>query len=196
MVSYFHKPLMLSLEVPENWVRATTPDAILILSGPEVDNFRTYVDFNINKINPASPDSFDDSIQATYFSGNMELLYGQFRLVESGKFSLDGYPAFQARMQYVDGKGDANFDSSAQSSHWNVRKLMLVEEGGTIMAVTRLDVVVQIDRDTVYEINGYTLQQHETANIPILEHMLGSIRFIPAKPTAAEEPYHFDINPN
>lgn len=173
MVSYFHKPLMLSLEVPEDWARAKMPDTILTLFGPEVDNYRTNLGFNLHKkINSAAPDSFDNLINASYFSGNMESALDQFSLVESGKFILDGWTAFQARM------------------HW------VAEEGGAKIALTQLDVLVQVGPDSVYEIHGYTLRQHETVNIPILEHMVGSIRFIPAKPTAADEPYHFNISPN
>ena len=33
MISFFHKPLMISLEVPEDWARATMPDTILTSLG-------------------------------------------------------------------------------------------------------------------------------------------------------------------
>jgi hypothetical protein len=172
MVSYFHKPLMLSLEVPEDWARATMPDTILTLFGPEVDNYRTNLGFNLHTINSHLPDSFENLVRLSYFSGSLESSFEQFGLVESGRFTLDGCPAFQARM------------------HW------VAEEKGAKLALTQLDVLAQVGPETVCEIHGYTLQQHETTNIPILEHMLSSIRFIPAKSSAAEEPYHFNINPN
>jgi hypothetical protein len=172
MVSYFHKPLMLSLEVPNTWARAKMPDTELALFGPEVDNYRINLAFNIHQINPNMPGSFDNLIKASYFSGNMERSLEQFHLAESAKFTLDGHEAFQALMQWVG------------------------EEGGTKLALTQLDLLIQTAPDTVYEIHGYTLRQHEVANIPILEHILGSIRIIPQKPAPAEEPYHFNINPN
>jgi hypothetical protein len=163
---------MFSLEVPNNWAKARMPDAVLSLFGPEVDNYRMNVSVSIHQINPHLPDSFDNLIQASYFSGNMERSLDQFHLAESAKFTLDGHEAFQALMQWIG------------------------EEDGVKVALTQLDVLMKVNPDTVYEIHAYTLRQHEVTNIPILEHILGSIRIIPPKPAPVEEPYHFDISPN
>lgn len=172
MVSYFHKPLMLSLEVPEDWARANMPDTILALFGPEVSNYRTNLGFNLHRLTLATPDNFDNLINASYFSGRMENSFEEFQMVENAKFTLDGLEAFQARMKWVG------------------------EEAGARLALTQLDLLVKISPDTVCEIHGYTLQQFETDNIPVLEYMLGSIRFIQPKPVTKEQPYHIEISPN
>ncbi len=172
MVSYFHKPLMLSLEVPNSWARAKMPDTVLALFGPEVDNYRTNLAFSIHQLDPNIFNSFDNLIKASFFSGNMERSLEQLHLAESANFTLDGHEAFQALMQWVG------------------------EEDGAKIALTQLDLLIKVAPDTVYEIHGYTLRQHEVVNIPVLEYMLGSIRLIPAQAAPVEQPYHIEINPN
>ena len=174
MISYFHKPLMLSLEVPDGWVRAKRPGNALELFGPEENNYRTNLVLNTHTINSVAPDNFAQLIQASYFSGNLENELDQLTMVEHGEFMLDGYPAFQARMHWV-GHNDS----------------------GESLPLTQLDVLILVDQATVYEIHAYALQALEETEIPVLEHMLGSIRIIPSRPNTPEEkPYQFEISPN
>lgn len=173
MISFFHKPLMVSLEVPDSWARAKHPGMTLELIGPEVKDYRTNVTFDTHPINSNAADSFDQLIQASYFSGNMENELDQFSMVESGEFLLDGYRAFQARMHWV-GHNDR----------------------GDSLPLTQLDVLVLVDQDTVYEIHAYALRELEETEIPVLEYMLGSIRLIPPKAQPEDEPYHFELSPN
>lgn len=173
MISFFHKPLMVSLEVPDGWARASLPGMALELFGPEVNNYRTNVTFNTHNINSTAPDNFEQLIQASYFSGNMQNELDQFSLVESGEFLLDGYQAFQARMHWV-GHNDK----------------------GENLPLTQLDVLIMVDQGMVYEIHGYALQKLEESEILVLEHMLGSIRLIPPKTQPDEEPYQFELSPN
>ncbi len=173
MISYFHKPLMVSLEAPDGWARARHPGTTLELIGPEVQDYRTNLIINTHTINSNAPDSFDQLIQASYFSGNMENELDQFSMVENGQFFLDGYRAFQARM------------------HW-----LGHNDNGDSLPLTQLDVLILVDQDTVYEIHAYALQELEETEIPVLEYMLGSIRLIPPKAQLETEPYHFEISPN
>lgn len=172
MITYFYKPLMLSLEVPTNWAKAKLPDADLNLFGPEIDNYRMNLTFNIRKIDADNPESFDELIEASYFSGNMEQSLEQYSLVDSAKFTLDDRDAFQALM------------------HW------IGEEDGVKLALTQLDLLIMTEPGKIYEIHGYALRRNEAADIPVLEHILGSIRIIPDKPVLPQEPYQFNINPN
>lgn len=174
MISYFHKPLMISLEVPDKWARTRLPGSALELFGPEVDNYRTNVTFSTYIQTTPAPDNFDRLIQASYFSGNLENELDQLSVVESGEFLLDGYRAFQIRF------------------HWTGHN----DSGGNL-PLTQLDVLIRLDQETVYEIHAYTLQALEETEIPVLEHMLGSIRIIPQRAKPPEEkPYQFEISPN
>lgn len=174
MISYFHKPLMISLEVPDGWARARLPGSALELFGPEVNNYRTNLTITTHLMGSTAPDNFEQLIRASYFSGNLENELDQLTVVESGEFLLDGYPAFQIRLHWV-GHNDS----------------------GANLPLTQLDVLIRVDQETVFEIHAYALQALEETEIPALEHMLGSIRIIPQRPKLPEEkPYQFEISPN
>lgn len=173
MISYFHKPLMISLEVPDGWARSRQPGS-LELFGPEVNNYRTNLIINTHPINSNEFDTFEQLVQASYFSGNLENELDQVSVVESGEFLLDGLQAFQIRLHWVG-------HNASQDN----------------LPLTQLDVLVKVDRETVYEIHAYALQALEETEIPALEHMLGSIRIIPQRPKSPDEkPYQFEISPN
>ncbi|MBN9391021.1 MAG: hypothetical protein J0I20_23535 [Chloroflexi bacterium] len=174
MISYFHKPLMISLEVPDGWARARLPGSALELFGPEVNNYRTNLTITTHLMSTTAPESFEQLIRASYFSGNLENELDQLTVMESGEFLLDGYPAFQIRLHWV-GHNDS----------------------GANLPLAQLDVLIRVDGETVYEIHAYALQALEESEIPVLEHMVGSIRIIPQRAKPPEEkPYQFEISPN
>lgn len=173
MLSFFHKPLMLSLEVPDGWARTRHPGPTLEIFGPEVKDYRTNILFDVHPMTSDAPDSFDQLVQASYFGGNMESELDQYSLVESDLFVLDGCRAFQARFHWV-GHNDA----------------------GANLPLTQLDVLLLVAPATVYEIHAFALRELEDTELPLLEYILGSIRLLPPKPPAEKEPYHFEISPN
>ena len=153
MHSYWNKGLMISLEAPEGWDVISSDESPLGLFAPEESDYRAHLSFKIEKSDPQTPEMFEQFVREVYHSGNLKL--GQFSLVEDYNFELDERPAYAARYEWVAEQVGAHF--------------------------SQLDVWVLAAEDAIYRVSGYSLKGLEEKYMPIFEHVIGSIRFIPPR---------------
>ena len=153
MHSYFDQSLKISLEAPEGWDIIRSDEHPLGLFAPEEDNYRAHLNFKVDKLVPPTVEKFDELVHDAYYTDQLGL--NQYKLIESYKLEIDERPAFAARFDWLLEQVD--------------------------IPLSQIDVMALATADSFYLMHGISLRQLGEKYIPIFEHVIGSIRFIPAR---------------
>jgi hypothetical protein len=158
MSSYFNQELQLSLEAPSNWVAGSTGEFQLMLMAPPEKEYRANLGFNVRALDPASQAELDKIIRESQKKQADTL--ADYRLNRDATFMLDNRPTYMRFYEWKD--------------------------PGLGLHFSQLQALVLVSEDTVYTIDGSSLKELEDKYLPILEHMVSSIRFIALQAPAEE----------
>lgn len=151
MSSYFNQELQISLEAPSGWSAGKTDDFELLLIGEPENKYRANLGINVRSLETASQAELEKIIRETQRSQAANL--NGFRQSRDQTLMVDNRPAY------------------IRFYEWRDQSLGL--------QFSQLQALILVTEDTVYTVDGSSLKELEDKYLPILEHMVHSIRFIP-----------------
>lgn len=154
MEDYFDQDLMVSFQIPKDWQPTTHQFYKLVVLAPSHDGYQSRIAFNAAQMDETAEDYLDAVFEQSYQDELKN--YNNYKLIEkSRKVEIDGNPG---RLRHFE---------------WQAKN--------TDVTLVQLQGAVLLDSGLLYVILGSCLKKTEAKDLPLLQAIIDSMRFIPAQ---------------